>query len=400
MAKWRRTFSARRGLAGRMHAFAERRDPSRPMAWFHAPSVGEALMALPVLHGLRDALPAAQRALTWYSPSAEAFAARFDVDFRDYLPFDTVRGAVTSLDALRPTALVYSKLDVWPVLTERAAGRGVRLGLIAATLRPGSARQGALARGLLGDAYARLDMIGAVTAEDAERLVALGARRDAVTVTGDTRYDQVWERIDRIDRSAPPVSTLTSGRPTIVAGSTWPADEGPLLEAWEHVRRRFPAARLILAPHEPTPEHISPLRAWGMRAGVTTALESEPRATDADLIIVDRVGVLGELYALATAAFVGGGFHSLGLHSVLEPAALGIPVAFGPQWNQSRDAAGLVAARGGEPVLDAAELARTLERWLSDENSRAEAGGAAKAFVRAGLGAAHRSVELVLQLLR
>jgi 3-deoxy-D-manno-octulosonic-acid transferase len=400
LAKWRRALSARRTLPERLRAFSALRDASRPMAWFHAPSVGEALMALPVIQGLRDSVPAAQRALTWYSPSAEAFAARFDVDFRDYLPFDTARGADTALDALRPTALCYSKLDVWPVLTERAARRGVRLGLIAAALRPRSARRGVLARALLRDAYARLEAVGAVTSEDAERLAALGTRRDAIVVTGDTRYDQVWDRVHRIDRSIPPVSSLVSDRPTIVAGSTWPADEGPLLEAWEGVRRRIPAARLILAPHEPTPAHIAPLRAWGIRAGLTTSLESDPLAAAADVIVVDRIGVLGELYALAQGAFVGGGFHRAGLHSVLEPAALGVPVAFGPRWQESRDAAGLLAAGGARSCGDSAELARTLQEWLSGDEARLEAGRAAESFVRAGLGAARRSVRLVTELLR
>ena len=118
-AKWRRALVARRGLFERYEAFAASRDTRRPLAWFHAPSVGEALQALPVTQRLR-ARSTAQLALTWFSPSAEAFSARFDVDFRDYLPFDTTRGAAAALDGLRPTALVYSKLDVWPVLTHAA----------------------------------------------------------------------------------------------------------------------------------------------------------------------------------------------------------------------------------------------------------------------------------------
>ena len=398
-AKWRRALAGRRELGDRLRAFAAVRDPARQLVWFHAPSVGEALMAQPVLAGLRDHEPAPQRALTWFSPSTLAFASRFDADFRDYLPFDTARGAGRALDALAPTALVYSKLDVWPVLTEAAARRHVRLGLIAAAVRPGSARLGFFAKALLRDSYALLDRVGAVTAEDAERLVALGTPRDAIVVTGDTRFDQAWERVQRIDRSAPPVAALLSDRPTVVAGSTWPADEGPLLEAWEIVVRRVPAARLVVAPHEPTPAHLAPIRAWGQRAGLRTALESETRAGVADVVIVDRVGVLGELYALARCAYVGGGFHRFGLHSVLEPAALGIPVAVGPRWRESRDAAGLLAGGGGTSADDAPGLARTLETWLESEGDRLKAGQAADAFVRAGLGATRRTLDLVIRLL-
>jgi 3-deoxy-D-manno-octulosonic-acid transferase len=398
-SKWRRALSARRGLADRLRAFTPHRDTARQLAWFHAPSVGEALMALPVIDALRAGNPAPQTALTWYSPSMEAFAARFAVDFRDYLPFDTTRGARTVLDALRPTALIYAKLDVWPLLTERAAERGVRVGMIAAALSEESSRRGRFARSVLGGAYAALEVVGAVSADDAERLIALGVPRDAVTVTGDTRFDQAWNRIQHLDRGRPPFSLLGPARPTVVAGSTWPADEGPLLAAWERVCAALPDARLVVAPHEPTAAHLGPLRAWGARTGLTTALLSDAAAETADVVIVDTVGVLAELYAVAAVAFVGGGFGGFGLHSVLEPAALGVPVTFGPNWRGSRDARGLVACGAAVQAGDGATLAELLTKWLRDPLARGQAGSAAAVFIQAELGAAARSVELLNRLL-
>src|SRR5690606_37615023 len=131
-------------------------------------------------------------AVTWFSPSAQAFGARFGADFADYLLFDTASAARLELDALRPSALIYSNLDVWPVLTAAASRRGLPLGMIAATLRPGSGRGRPLAKALLRDAYAALDRVGAISADDAERLQRLGVRPGALSVTGDSRYDQVW----------------------------------------------------------------------------------------------------------------------------------------------------------------------------------------------------------------
>jgi 3-deoxy-D-manno-octulosonic-acid transferase len=116
-------------------------------------------------------------------------------------------------------------------------------------------------------------------------------------------------------------------------------------------------------------------------------------------VIVDRVGVLGDLYALADAAYVGGGFHGAGLHSVLEPAAFGAPVVFGPRFANSRDAGLLLAAGGGHAAADADALARVLGAWLSDASVRAEAGTRARDLVRDGLGAAERSWNLVAALL-
>jgi 3-deoxy-D-manno-octulosonic-acid transferase len=129
------------------------------------------------------------------------------------------------------------------------------------------------------------------------------------------------------------------------------------------------------------------------------ATVDEDAAPAADVILVDRVGVLADLYALADVAFVGGGFHGFGLHSVLEPAAYGVPVVFGPEWQGSRDASGLVSLGGARPAGAAPELAATVALWFTDDDARSEAGTASVAFVKSGLGAAARSVELVKNLL-
>jgi 3-deoxy-D-manno-octulosonic-acid transferase len=394
-----RSLAARRGLAARYGAWArEGRDPARPLLWMHAPSVGEGLQARPVLQLARSERPALQLAYTHFSPSAERFARGLGVDFADYLPFDTAGGAAMALDALRPRALVFSKLDVWPELAAGAARRAVRLGLVSGTLAEGSSRRG-IARVLLREAYGRLDRVGAIDAGDAERLVALGVRRDVVRVTGDTRYDQVWARARQADLASPLLAPFCDGRPTLVAGSTWPADEAVLLPAWETVRRSLPGARLVVAPHEPDEAHLAPVERWARDAGLRLARLGAPDQRDADIVLVDRVGVLGDLYAIAGAAFVGGGYHAAGLHSVLEPAAFGAPVAFGPRHANSRDAALLVAAGGGASLPDAATLAATLGEWIGDPAARRQAGDRARRLVEEGLGAARRSWEMVRELL-
>ncbi len=225
-----------------------------------------------------------------------------------------------------------------------------------------SGRRSPFARAVLGDAYAQLDAIGAIDERDATGLAALGARAGRVRVTGDTRYDQVWARAAGADRHGALLAPLASPRPTLVAGSTWPADERALFAAWTAVRSRVPAARLIIAPHEPTAAHLEPLERAAAEQGLTWARLGADSARAADVVIVDRVGVLGELYALAAAAFVGGGFHAAGLHSVLEPAAFGAPVAFGPQFAMSRDAGLLIACGGGASAGDANSLGVRLTR--------------------------------------
>lgn len=377
---------------------AARRDPARPLVWLHAPSVGEGLQAKPVIQLLRERRPDVQVAYTFFSPSAEAFARGLDVDLAAYLPFDRPRNAEALLDTLRPSALVYSKLDVWPLLTERAAWRGIPIGLISATLSPRSGRSGPVAQALLRDAYAALDAVGAIDPDDADRLVALGVRRERIHLTGDTRYDQVAARARSRQPGSALLAPLRSQRPTLVAGSTWPADEAVLLPAWRALRVAVPDARLVIAPHEPTDAHCAPIRRWAQDAGLSVAALDAADADD-DVVVVDRVGVLGDLYALGNAAFVGGGFHAAGLHSVLEPASFGIPVLFGPRHHGSRDARLLYEARGGEPVHDVPELVRALRILFTEPDTRARAGDAALAVVRDGVGAAERSYALVAGLL-
>ena len=396
-----RALAARRGIRARYARWGrEGRDPRRPLLWVHAPSVGEGLQARPLLDLARRERPDAQLAYTHYSPSALTFAQSLDVDFRDYLPFDTRGDARAALAALRPTALVFSKVDVWPRLVAAASQGGVKLGMVSATLAASSSRRSRMAATLLRDAYACLDAVGAIDDADADRLVALGVPPGAITVTGDTRYDQVWDRAARVDRTAPLLSALASDRPTLVAGSTWPADERPLLAAWLRVRSALPDARLVIAPHEPTDAHLSAIESWAQREGLRLArLSAVPDATMSDVVLVDRTGVLGDLYALGDAAFVGGGFHRAGLHSVLEPAAFGLPVLFGPRYAASRDARLLVSGGGGVSMPDAPSIGRQLVAWLGNDAARSAAGGQARALVRAGLGAARRSFELVARLL-
>jgi 3-deoxy-D-manno-octulosonic-acid transferase len=398
-AKTTRALRARRGIVERYRTWArEHRDDSRPLLWMHAPSVGEGLQARPVLQRLRTRRPDVQLAYTFFSPSAESFARSLPVDFAEYLPFDTPVDTSASLDALRPSALVFSKLDVWPTLVAEASHRHVRLGLISGTVSQSSGRNSSLARALLGDAYGALDAVGAVDQPDATRLIALGVRASSLRITGDTRYDQVWARAAEVDRDGALLVPLRSSRATLVAGSTWPSDERHLLDAWHQARARHPEVRLIIAPHEPTEEHCASIERWASAQSIATRRLSAANAS-ADLVLVDRVGVLGELYALATMAFVGGGFHSAGLHSVLEPAAFGAPVLFGPGGRTNRDAVLLRESGGGVEVDDTPALTTQLDTWLSDDGARARAGAAARETVQRGLGAAERSLALVESLL-
>jgi 3-deoxy-D-manno-octulosonic-acid transferase len=377
------------------------RDPARPLAWFHAPSVGEGLQARAVVEALRARRPDAQVAYTFFSPSAEGFARSVPADLADYLPLDAPADVERALDLLRPDVIAFSKYDVWPVLTRQARARGTRLALLSATLPASSSRLSGLARALLAPAYGRLDAVAAISPADGERFGALGVPPERRTVMGDARFDQVWRRAAAVDPTSPQLAPFAGyGGVTLVAGSTWPPDERRLLPAVARARDAGHALRLVLAPHEPTPAHLfrteGALEGLGLRSVRLSLLEA---GAVPEVVLVDRVGVLGELYALADVAFVGGGFGTKGLHSVLEPAAFGAPVLFGPRHANAREAAALIEAGGAFEVNAESELAARLCALLSNAAARRAAGASAREYVRAGLGAAERGAELVERLL-
>ncbi len=400
--KLARGIRGRRGVLQRMAAWADaERDPSRPLVWFHAPSVGEGLQARAVVDALRTRRPDLQVAYTYFSPSAESFVRTVAADFTDYLPFDLAHDVGRALDLLRPRVFAFSKTDVWPVLTREARARGVRLALLSGTLPATSSRLGAAARAVLAPAYARLDLVAAISPADAARFAALGVPPERRTVMGDARFDQVRERAARADRGSPLLAPF-AGWPglTLVAGSTWPADEDHLVPALAGLRAEGLALRLILAPHEPSEAHLAraeaALRPHTLPHARLSAVQAGAEVPVVTL--VDRVGVLGELYALAELAYVGGGFGTAGLHSVLEPAAFGVPVLFGRRHANAREADELMAAAAAFEVTGTAHLTETLRR-LADPAVRHPSGAAARRYVEAGRGAADRGAEIIERLL-
>ena len=402
--KLKSALEARRDAGERLLDWARAsRDDTRPLVWFHAASVGEGLQAEAVLRHLRRLCPECQTIYTHFSPSAHHLAARLDVDATDYLPYDMPHTANRLLSSLRPDLLVFSKHDLWPELSTRASTSGTEVAIVAATVSPGSGRLKWPARALLKPGYRVVLAAGAISNEDAGRLARLGVAPDRIQVLGDPRFDSVTEKV----RAVSPSDALLRfghGAPTLVAGSTWPQDEAVLLRAFAQLRGVNPGARLILVPHEPTAEHLSAIEHRAAEAGLPPVVRLSAAPGAAPLLLVDRIGLLATLYGAGCIAYVGGGFGSAGLHSVLEPAAWGIPVAIGPRWRNSRDAALLLKAGG------AIALPRGIQRaggalldqwsgWIRDDDLRARQGYLARQVVESGVGAAERSAEMLLDLI-
>jgi len=400
-----------RGIRGRRTALdalrawgSETRDPTRPTVWFHAPSVGEGLQAGAVMQALSIACPDVQLAFTHFSPSAEGLGARLGAQVEAYLPWDLPEAADEALDALRPRLLVFTKTEVWPVLVEAAARRGIPLALAAGSVRADSGRMRWPARTALRSTWERLSAVGACTAADAERLLGLGVPESALHVTGDPGVDSAAGRAATADPEASYLAPFhAAGRPVLVAGSTWPEDEAVLIDAWEGLRHAAPEALLVVVPHEPTPEHVhgvlGRLREKGLRTVTIGVVERAGSVGELEAVVVDRVGILAHLYGVATAAYVGGGFGRDGLHSVLEPAAAGVPVLFGPRHHGARAATDLVQLGAARIVEDAGAAEDALLTWLTAPDSKTRASERALDYIGAHRGAAERTARLLEPLI-
>lgn len=382
---------ARLGWRPLPHRFAT------PLLWIHAASVGEVNAAAPVVREWLRVAPATALLWTTQTMTGRARVLReFPQAVAQLAPFDACGAPARVFRAARPTALLIAETEIWPGWLMAAHRAQVPVAFINARMSPRSAVQYRRIGGLVTAALARVHLVAAQSAEDADRFVAAGAPPHSVVVTGNTKWDQ----------DVPPhrenEATLTAwlrrtGRPLGVAGSTRPAEEEIIAGAARVVRESGERMLLVIAPRHV--ERVADAedavrRAWP-DAQVARWSTAQTRAAHAalDVVLLDTHGELAAAYAAATVAFVGGTLAPHGGHNVGEPALWGVPVAFGPSTDHCRDMAMLLlGTHGAVRVADATTLARAWLAWLTDAGARDRAGSAAAGAVAAVRGAAGRTL--------
>ncbi len=397
VAAWR---SARGGSREAWDERLGRRLPSVPPGgiWIHGASVGEARIATSLAAGLREAepsLPLAASAVT--RTGRERLPAPPAVDAAFHAPLDFPGPVRRVLSALRPRALVLIETELWPNLLALASRAGASSCLVNGRLSPERMARYRRLRSLYRPLLAGLAGVGAQDGEAAERLRSLGARPEAIEITGNVKYDLPPPAEDRdlLRRRY----ALAANRPVVAAGSTGEGEDAPVLDAFHDLRREFPDAFLLLAPRHPTRFRSAEEEARRRGLRLHRFSDGEPsRAGGTDGILLDALGALSTLYALADVAFVGGSLVPVGGHNVLEPAAASVPVLFGPHTHHVGEPAEALLRRGGaRRVADAAALARAWGEWLRSRDERERAGRAALAVVLENRGALARTVALVLR---
>jgi len=393
---------AREGLKGRKGMF-DRIDldgkDELPTIWFHCASVGEFEPARPIIAALDGKV---RTVISFFSPSGYNSAAKYTgADLVCYMPFDTARNARRMFRLIDPDMLIFIRFDVWPNHVWTAAKMGVPVIVADASLQAKSKRLWPIARSFLKSVHRYIDLHCAISESDAERLRRICPDDTRIEVMGDTRFDQVIARRNTAGKKLEGLLPQFE-LPVIIAGSTYIEDDRVVIDAYQKTLERWGKVQLILVPHDPEPERLADIDALMSRRNLPFILLSQignGRKLNGEAIVVDRVGVLAELYMLGDITFIGGSFHG-SVHNVMEPAIMGKPVLFGPTIHNSLEAAMLHESKAGIMINNGEEMAAEFVRLLSNKKLLRELGLSAQTLIEENAGATEKIVSCIDRFLQ
>jgi 3-deoxy-D-manno-octulosonic-acid transferase len=398
-----RTGRYRRGLGAKLFGLATAKpQAAKTRVWFHGVSVGEIHLLRQVVAAFRQRFPDRECVISTTTDTGLDEAARCFPDLTVVpFPFDFSWAVRRTLRAVNPELLVLAEGEMWPNLLMAARRRGVPVIVINARMSPRSfaryRRLGFLSRWLIRQPA----LIAAQTEEFATNFRALGA--SAVCVTGSVKFDGA-----KGDRRNPKTEELrrlfavTEDDLVLVAGSTQAPEEEIVLRVYRQLRGDFSRLRVFLVPRQK--DRFDEVAHLLERAGEPFTRRSQIAACGLAaerIILIDTIGELGALWGLADVAFVGGSLDGQrGGQNMIEPAAYGAAVLFGPHvWNFREPATRLVECGGAVRVADDAELSVAVHRLMASQADRQRMGSAARLYVQSQQGATERTVALLGELL-
>jgi 3-deoxy-D-manno-octulosonic-acid transferase len=375
---------------------ARRLPAVRPGAiWIHGASVGEARLIGALARELRDRRPGLPLAVSAVTATGRAQLPRPPaVDAAFFLPLDFPSIQRRAFDAIRPSMIVLVETELWPNLLAEAERRRIPVVAVNGRLAPERVARYRWLSGLYGPLLRGLAAVGAAGLDDAQRFAAVGVSARSIEVTGNLKFD--------LPAPAGTGETLRARfgldpiRPIVAAGSTGEGEDRLVLEAFGAARRDLPDLLLLLAPRHPV-RFDSAAGEASRRGFVVSRASRGPAAPDTDVLLLDTIGELASLYAIASSAFVGGSLVPVGGHNLLEPLAAGVPVLYGPYTDHVGEiAAALDRSGAGLRVADADALGRAFANLAQNPDERARRIACGRAFLEANRGAVRRSADLVL----
>ena len=372
--------------------------PNKEVFLIHSASLGEFEQAKPVIRGLKTIRSDVLIVASFTSPSGFENAQKMaEVDLMIYLPFDTFFRTRRFIQILRPQKIIFVTYELWPNLIINAKRYRIPTYLMSARIRQNSSKFYPVVRGFFKELYRSLDYIFAISEKDKESVNKLiGSVQIRVLNLGDTRYDQVIERAR--SRMTARIPLVFENSFVLIVGSIWPQDAKHLMPVIRKILKQYPQSRCIIAPHEPNEFALESfedqLNGNGVSACRYTQVKQFP--VNETIVLIDKIGILAELYHQTNLAFVGGGFRG-SVHNVMEPAVAGIPVIFGPDYHNSREAELLVKAGGGFTCADESSLFLLISKLMDNETFYRQASQAARRVILDNMGASARTVKEILE---
>jgi 3-deoxy-D-manno-octulosonic-acid transferase len=375
--------------------------------WIHAVSVGEVLMARALLPELRERYPRLRLILSTTTLTGQQIA-RNNLQYVDdlfYFPLDLGFIVDRTLRRVKPRLFIMVETEIWPNLLRACAREGVKTMLVNGRISARAYPRYRLARPFFRRVLRHVDRCCMQSEESARRIIDIGADRERVSVTGSLKFDSLEVPGAPGDRGSNRVLRyfrISPDRPVIIAASTLKGEEEPVLEAFQRIRATMTNALLIIAPRKP--ERFDETERLARRGGWKVARRKKDLRVDAeprdDVIVLDTIGELAQLYQVATVVFVGGSLVDAGGHNILEPAVFGKPIVFGPYMqNFAEIARTFLDNTAAIQVRNGRELEAALLDLLVDPVRRASLGAAARALVEANRGARTKTLTAIAQLL-
>jgi 3-deoxy-D-manno-octulosonic-acid transferase len=378
-----------------------------PSIWIHAVSVGEVLTARALIPDLRRLYPRLRLFLSTTTMAGQQLAKRNvpGVDAVFYFPFDWALIVRRTLRLVRPKLFIMMETEIWPNLLRECRRAGVRTMLLNGRISSRSFRRYRLVRPLFMRVLAHVDRFCVQGEESKRRLIDLGADVGRISVTGSLKFDALEvpglssrarqrDRVLRFFRVPP-------SRVVIVAGSTMRDEERAIFRAFRRIKDITSDPLLIVAPRHP--ERFADAVNLAQQAALVTMRRTELPIDDdprAEVVVLDTIGELAQVYQVATVVFVGGSLVDIGGHNILEPAVFGKPIVFGPHMQNFAEIAQTFLANGAAvQVQSDRELEDALVALLTDPVRRARLGAAARALVESNRGARERSLTAIAELL-
>jgi 3-deoxy-D-manno-octulosonic-acid transferase len=375
----------------------------RPIIWIHAVSVGEVGAALPIIRSFQSMIPNCGIVVSSVTKHGRAYAEKsLDKNIACiYAPADMIFCVRKALSAVRPDILVLLETEIWPVWIHETHRKGIRTAIINGRISSRSVSRYIRIRSLITPVLNLIDAFSMISMTDADRIRLMGAPEHRIFVNGNAKYDRLNQTADAsVPLKMAQLYQITDDHIVWVAGSTRSGEEEILLNVYRNIAAVFPNMVLIIAPrHIERSEHIRRIAAsQGYACQFRTDLTRESRT--APIVILNTIGELQAAYSIAEIVFCGGSLVPLGGQNILEPAAWGKPVFYGPFMDDFEDAREVLEKTGGGiQVRDENDLTVKMTECLKHPDLRRQIGMRAEKAVREHTGAAEKHAKIIFDLI-